>query len=333
MGIRSVKRLLPLAYSVSGRKLAFEAIPIFATDRCNSECRICGIWGKKPKTDLELEIFERILSDRVIARITWFILTGGEFILHPKYEEILSLFNDRQKHYILLSNGLLVDRLVKAVREFEVKHLSLSLDGSPETYRRIRGVDGYSCVEKVLEELKEDDVRVEIGYTVSPWNTREDLLHVIGFCQKHRVSLSVGYYCNIEYYDVTKPAERLYNVDDIINQSYHRLYPLWASRDLRMPCLSIFVRPVIRPNGDVELCEPRQIKLGNLHEKGLGEIWRSKRTRRLQQENIRCAACWHDAQRLCDISVIAATKLLLPPALMNRVLSGYDWEKIYKSIY
>lgn len=329
----SVKRLLSLAYSASRRKLAFEAIPIFATDRCNSACRMCRIWEKKPKTDLELEIFERILSDRVISRITRFILTGGEFILHPKYKEILSLFSQRRKHYILLSNGLLADRLIKTVREFKVKHLSLSLDGSPETYSRTRGVDGYSCVKKVVEELKKDDVRVDVGYTVSPWNTRKDLLHVIGFCQKHEVSLSVGYYCNMEYYDVTKSAEKLYNVDDIINQPYHRLYSLWASRDLKMPCLSIFLRPVIRPNGDVELCEPRQIRLGNLHEKSLGEMWRSRRTRKLQQENICCAACWHDAQRLCDISVISTAKLLVPTVFMDWILSGYDWKRIYKSIY
>jgi MoaA/NifB/PqqE/SkfB family radical SAM enzyme len=325
-----LKQSTLLGYSLLARKVGFAEIPIFATDRCNSQCVICKIWKKKPKTDLDPEVVRRLLSSKVLTRSSRFILTGGEFILHPKHEEILSLLNQSGKSYLLLSNGVLPDKLIRVVREFGVKHVSLSLDGSPETYERIRGVDGYSSVERVVEELKDDDVHVNMGYTVCPWNSRSDLLHVMDFCKKHAVSLSVGYYCSVEYYDVGECGGPLYFVGDLIDDPYHKLYPLWATGHLNMPCLGIFLKPVIRPNGDVCICEPQEIKLGNLYEQDMGQIWHSQRTRFLQKKYFSCNGCWHDAQRPCDISAITAFKSLVPSLVLNRAFGKSDWKRIYQ---
>jgi MoaA/NifB/PqqE/SkfB family radical SAM enzyme len=325
-----LKRSALLGYSLLRRKLAFAEIPIFATDRCNSKCLICNIWKKKPKTDLDPEVVRKILSSKVLSKFSSFILTGGEFILHPEYEEILTLLNESGKNYTLLSNGLLADRLIEVVRGFGVKSISLSLDGSPETHRKIRGVDGYSHVKEVVEELKDDNVRISIGYTISPWNSRSDLLHVMDFCTKNAVSLNVGYYCSMKYYDAWKQDGDLYSIDDLIDHPYHKLYPLWVSGNLNMPCLGIFLRPVIRPNGDVDLCEPLEIKLGNLYEQDLEEIWHNQRTKMLQKRNFSCNGCWHDAQRLCDIHVISAFKSLVPTLVFDRIFGKSDWRRIYK---
>jgi MoaA/NifB/PqqE/SkfB family radical SAM enzyme len=327
-----LKRTVLLGYSLLRRKLAFADIPICVTDRCNSKCLICNIWKKQPKTDLDPEIVRRILNSRVMSKFSGFILSGGEFILHPKCEEILSLLNESRKNYILLSNGLLADRLIEVVRGFGVRNISLSLDGPPETYRKIRGVDGYSHVKAVVEELRDDDVNISIGYTVSPWNSRNDLLHVMDFCTKNAVSLNVGYYCSMEYYDVWKHDGDCYSVDDLIDHPYHRLYPLWVSGNLIMPCLGIFLKPVIRPNGDVDICEPREIKLGNLYEQDLEGIWLNQRTKMLQKKNLSCNGCWHDAQRLCDLHAISAFKCLVPTAVPNRIFGKSDWRRIYKLV-
>lgn len=324
-----LKRYVLLSYSLLGRKLAFAEIPLFATDRCNSKCTICNIWKKTPKTDLDPEIVEKVLQSKVLSKSSSFILTGGEFILHPECDKILSLLNKNGKNYILLSNGLLPKKLIEIVREFKIKKLSLSLDGTPETYRKIRGVDGYQHIGEIVEELRDDNVHISIGYTISPWNSRNDLLHVMDFCAKNAVSLNVGYYCNMEYYDVSKQKEALYKIDDLFSNPYHKLYPLWASGSLNMPCLGIFLRPVIRPNGDVDICEPLQIKLGNLHESDLEEIWRNRRTKMLQKKYFHCNGCWHDAQRLCDIHAISTFKSLAPTLVLNSLFGKSDWSRIY----
>lgn len=319
-----------LGYSVLRGKLGFVETPIFVTDRCNSKCVICNVWKKMPKTDLDPEVVRKLLSSKVFRRSSRFILTGGEFILHPKHQEILSVLNESGKPYILLSNGLLPDKLINVVREFGVKHVSLSLDGTSETYRKIRGVDGYSSVERAVEGLKNTDAHVNIGYTVSSWNSRSDLLHVMDFCRKHKVTLSVGYYSSVEYYGVGGYGEELYSVGDLIDDPYHKLYPLWAAGDLTMPCLGVFFRPVIRPNGDVHICEPHEIKLGNLYEETMEQIWHKKRTRLLQKECFSCNGCWHDVQRLCDISAITAVEPLVPSFILNRVFGKSEWKRIYE---
>jgi MoaA/NifB/PqqE/SkfB family radical SAM enzyme len=332
MKLSNIKRELPLVYSLARRKLAFEALPIFATNRCNSKCTICHIWQKTPKIDLDPEIIRKILRSKVISKYSTFILTGGEFILHPKHEEIISLLNEYGNKYILLSNGLLPDHVVKIVRKFKVPHLSLSLDGPSDTYIRTRGVDGYSKVVRILQELQGDDVRLSIGYTVSPWNTREDLLHVMKLCEKYNVGLSVGYYCQMEYYDIEAQMNKPYSVEDLMAGPYHSLYPSWISGNLKMPCFSIFLRPVIRPNGDVELCEPLQIKLGNLYTDSLEEIWQRKNTRALHRRYVQCNKCWHDAQRTCDLRIFSVLKTFVPTSLIKMLLPEDDWKKIYRHV-
>ena len=329
MNIKDLKSFPLLLYSVARNKLAFDAIPIFATNRCNSKCRICNIWQKTPKADLDPMIIEQMLCDPVITPQSNFILTGGEFILHPKYREIISLLNERGNPYILLSNGLLPEKLISTVKEFHVPHVSISLDGPPEAYARIRGVDGYSKVEEAVKGLKDSGTQLSVGYTVSPWNTREDLIHVIKFSREHSIGFNVGYYCAMEYYETKTKTRQLYPVDDLIDHPYHTLHQFWADGELNMPCLSIFLRPVIRPNGDVELCEPLQIKLGNLYETSLNKIWKNKRTQALQKKYMYCNSCWHDAQRGCDVRVLSILKAFFPAPLLKTLYPKFDWSRIY----
>jgi MoaA/NifB/PqqE/SkfB family radical SAM enzyme len=325
---KQIQSAISLSQCIFMKKLAWDAVPIVATNRCNSKCNICNIWRKTPKTDLPPAIVEKVLKDKSVNKRSNFVLTGGEFLLHPKHEEILSILNAHKAKYLLLSNGLMPKRLIDIVRKFHVKQLSLSLDGPPETYNRIRGVDGYSRVEEVVTTLKYDDVTLNIGYTISPFNNRSDLVHVIDFCNMHEVNLSVGYYCDMQYYDIEKNTTSLYNVADLFNGTYHNLYPMWASQKYDKPCLSIFMKPAIRPNGDVELCEPRQIKIGNLYEDSLSKIWKSKKTEEAQRANFNCQMCWHDSQRQCDFSTFSHVKRIFPPFILDRFFGSRDWRKM-----
>lgn len=325
--LRKLANVAAVSSAILRRKLRFFAVPILATNRCNSRCLVCNIWRKEPKVDLPIEIFRRILKDETVSDRTGFVLSGGEFILHPEYHEILQLFRGRS--YWLLSNCLLPDRLIKAVREFKVPRLSISLDGPRTIYKTIRGVDAYSKVEQVVRELR-DSTRINIEYNVTPWNTRKDLIHVADFCRKYHVDLWVGYYTEQEYFETATSAGRLYDVNDLIDHPYHRFHGEWASGNLKMPCFSIFARPLIRPNGDVVLCDPKEVVLGNLHQKSLKEIWTSKNTRAIQKQYTSCNGCWSDCHRPLDFDMISWAKTFIPRIVMQRILPGYDWPRIYE---
>jgi MoaA/NifB/PqqE/SkfB family radical SAM enzyme len=307
-------------------------LPIFITDRCNSKCQICHIWRKKP-IDMDIEVIKNILNAKVVTKFTSFIIAGGEPLLHPRFKEIMALFQGRD--YLFLSNGLLADEVIETVREFNVKKLGISLDGTPETYKKVRGVDGYSKVEKVVQELK-DEVSIYVNFVANPWNTRNDLIHVIEFCKKYNVHLLLGYYQNLPYFDTTQNAGHLWEFNDLLADStlltirhpFFSLYHEWVSGNLNIPCFSVLLRPLIRTNGDVDLCEGRESVIGNLYEQSLDEIWTSKKTRALQRQSFRCNRCWGDDQRPKDIVITSVLRSLFPPMLLNKVLGKFDWEKV-----
>ena len=302
-------------------------LTLYTTNRCNSRCITCNIWKKVPKQDLDVDIIREVLNDEAVDKdITLFGLGGGEPLLHPKFEEILSLLCNY--NYILLSNGVLADRLIQAVRDFKVKSLLLSLDGTPDTHKRIRGVDNYSAIEKIVSELKEDDVSISISYTASPWNTPDDLFHVMEFCRRNELCFGVGYYNNLEYFETTKEAGHLYSVSDLFPNLYTSFYDLWISGNLKLPCYSIRLKRTVMPNGDVNLCEQKEIKLGNLHEQRLGDICKSKETVELQNKYVACNDCWLDCHRPIDIYIAILLRSLIPYPLIRKFVGPYDWRKV-----
>jgi len=292
-----VGALSKLIFSVQKRRVL--SLPIYITNRCSSRCKTCNIWKIKEKEDLDKDIIRDLLYDNEIGENVEFIITGGDFLLHPECREIVSLF--KGKNLRLFSNGILADKLISLVTEAEVRHVSVSLDGRHETNKYIRGVDTFKNVERIITELK-DFTHIEIEYTISKWNTKEDLRFVMDFVKKYEIDLSVGYYSRVEYFDA-EDTTGLYTVSDIFTSDYYTLYPLWVDGRLNLPCYNIFVRPVIKPNGDVELCEVREVKFGNLYKRSFGEIWRDEKTAKIIRSFFKCNGCWLNCQRKSDLGL------------------------------
>ena len=71
-------------------KSALPTLMLYTTDTCNSRCQTCQIWQIKKHNYLSLESIRKIL-DSPLVRKSNIGLEGGEFILHPDYQEILAL--------------------------------------------------------------------------------------------------------------------------------------------------------------------------------------------------------------------------------------------------
>ena len=87
------------------RRKKLTSLMIYSTTSCQSRCKHCSIW-KKPEEHLSLEDIKRMMSSRCVTRHTVVGLEGGEFILHPEYDEILGWFDKNHPNYTLLSNCL-----------------------------------------------------------------------------------------------------------------------------------------------------------------------------------------------------------------------------------
>lgn len=185
------------------KKLA--SLMIYATDLCDSACKHCLIWAKRPASILPKEEIFKLVQSESVNRYTKVGLEGGEFLLHPEALDILKWFKTHHPNFDLLSNCLQPDKLISAVRQYTPQRLWISLDGPDDTYKGMRGKDGYHKVIRVIEQLK-DFVPISLMFTLSPYNDFEDLTHVTEVAKRHQVDLRIGIYNNIDFFDTLDKA-------------------------------------------------------------------------------------------------------------------------------
>lgn len=185
------------------KKLA--TLMIYGTDLCDSGCKHCLVWAKRPARHLSKEKIIEIMGSKCVSKHTQVGLEGGEFLLHPEATEILQWFTDNHPNFDLLSNCLKPDRLIEAVKMYPPKRLYISLDGTKETYLYMRGKDGYDNVMKVIENCK-DIVPISLMFTLSPYNSFMDLDHVVEISKKYDIDVRVGIYNDIAFFDTVDKA-------------------------------------------------------------------------------------------------------------------------------
>ena len=178
---------------------------IYGTDLCDSKCKHCLIWAKRPPKHLPFDKIKELMNNKCVTKSTTVGLEGGEFLLHPEAFEIMKWFKKNHDNFDLLSNCLKPDNVIEAVKKYPPKRLYLSLDGGQETYKYMRGKDGYDSVIKVIEACK-DIAPVSTMFTLSPYNSFDDLRYVAETCKKLGVDMRVGVYNNIDFFDTVDKA-------------------------------------------------------------------------------------------------------------------------------
>ena len=349
---------------LGNRKLA--TLMIYATDLCDSRCKHCNIWAKRPVKYLSLDKIKEIMQSKAISKDTAIGLEGGEFLLHPEALEIMEWFTKNHPNFDLLSNCLKPDSLIEAVKKFPPKRLYISLDG-------------YARVIQVIQSLK-DIVPISTMFTLSPYNNFDDMRHVAEVCKAEGVDMRVGVYNDMSFFDTddkahdtgiaTKTAEILEpnyvdgdkeldvkeeinrplstdlkdeNFKDKIpaiikefkeNYDFLVLYDEWRKGDLKMSCNSIIDSLSILPNGDVPLCQNLDVKIGNLFERSLDEIINDKETKKTQKHyQHNCNGCWVNFHRKYDVVLHRMFEKYFGKGITQKMFGNYQWEADKKKTY
>ena len=137
----------------------------YVTYRCNAKCGFCDIW-EQPSPTVSLEDVARNLDDlrRLGVRVIDF--TGGEPLLHPQLDQLLSMAKARGFLTTVTSNGLLYPKRAEKLRGL-IDLLHFSIDSPlPSEHNASRGVD---CFNKLMESL---EVALSLG-------ERPDLLFTV----------------------------------------------------------------------------------------------------------------------------------------------------------
>lgn len=334
--------LLYLNNIMRPRKKRLSQLMIYSTTLCQSKCKHCNIWQKRPVEHLSLNDIQQIMQSRCVTQRTTVGLEGGEFILHPQANEIMAWFHEHHPNYTLLTNGLAPQRVIDAVRSYKPRHLYVSLDGNRTTYQRMRGCDGFNRVIEVVETLK-DEVPLSLMFCLSPWNTFDDMAFVIDVAKHYHVDIRIGIYGTMAFFDTTS---ELLKASDFVKQiplSIHdtqenydfvALYNEWRNGHLRLRCQSIMSSLVVHSNGDVPLCQNLDVVLGNIHQQSLDEIFNGASTCRTQcHYSQHCNNCWINFHRKYDIILIRNLERIFPKWFIERFYGEYQWTANSQTTY
>ena len=315
---------------------------IYATTACQSKCKHCNIWQKRPVEHLALEDIQRIVQSQCVTSRTTIGLEGGEFVLHPQADKIMAWLQANHSNYTLLSNCLAPHRVINAVRKYHPKHLYVSLDGGKETYQYMRGRDGYDHVIEVIETLR-NEVPLSLMFCLSPWNNFDDMAFVIEVAKKYKIDVRIGIYGTMAFFDTTSDLLTATDFIEHIPQSIHdtqenydfvALYDQWRNGNLRLRCQSIMSSLVIHSNGDVPLCQNLDVILGNIHQNSLDEIFNSATSCQTQcHYSKHCNGCWINFHRKYDIILMRNLERLFPKWLIEKFYGPYQWTENPKQTY
>ena len=333
--------LLYLNNTLRPRHKRLSQLMLYANTMCQSRCKHCNIW-QKPHEYLTFDEVKAIVGSRCVTRRTVVGLEGGEFLLHPQAKEIMAWLQHNHPKYTLLSNGLAPALVIDAVRQYHPVRLYLSLDGPRETYKVMRGRDGYDHVIECVETLK-DEVPISLMFCLSPWNSMKDMEHVINVARKYGIDVRIGIYGTMDFFDTTAEmidtTDYLQNIPQNIHQTQENydfvaLYDEWRRGHLRLRCQSIFSSLVIHSNGDVPLCQNLGVNLGNLRQNTLDEIFNGRAAAQTQcQYSKECNQCWINFHRKYDIILVRNMERLLPKWLIEKFYGKYQWTEDTRTTY
>ncbi|MBK5272303.1 MAG: radical SAM protein [Bacteroidia bacterium] len=188
-------------------KKKLSTLMLYGTDLCNSACKHCLIWTKRPVSYLSLDKIKEIMKSKCITRNTTIGLEGGEFLLHPDAFEIMEWFTINHPNFDLLTNALLPEKVIEGVTKFPPRRLFISLDGDKNTYQTMRGKDGYDGIINVIEALH-NKIPISVMFTLSPYNDFDDMEHVAQVCKKYDIDMRIGIYNDINFFDTVETAHK-----------------------------------------------------------------------------------------------------------------------------
>jgi len=186
------------------------------TYACNLRCQGCFQWGSvgwcrnEPREamdrELDWKIIERLLADAGPRRPD-VILTGGEPLLHSRFEALAALLKHHRCQTTVCTNGTLLDRYPGLAETNPYLAFLVSLDGPEAINDAVRGRGGYRTVVENIRRIKRSRKPGWVGIqcTLRPENV--GCLHA--FCRE-MVDLGVDWILLNPFWFFTEDEARAY---------------------------------------------------------------------------------------------------------------------------
>jgi MoaA/NifB/PqqE/SkfB family radical SAM enzyme len=160
------------ASSSTGPLQRLPLVTLYLTERCNSRCVTCDYW-RHGRADMTLESATRLLPSLARLGTRTALISGGEPLLNPQWQDIARLLAANGLNTWLLTSGLsLAKHARRAAELFDA--ITVSLDGTHRaTYAAIRGLDAFDKVCDGIRAAADAGSPVGLRVTLQRSNYRE----------------------------------------------------------------------------------------------------------------------------------------------------------------
>ncbi|MCH8157105.1 MAG: radical SAM protein [Nitrospinae bacterium] len=249
------------------------------TNTCNLRCTFCFVTEGMTREDgfMELDLFKKVIDDcpglEHLCMHNW-----GEPLLHKDIFRMIDYARSAGvKHVVMNTNGtLLTDKMIDRIIDSGLSIIRFSIDGSAETFKRIRGVE-LDKIERNILKLKErkearrPGLGMGVVFTVEE-DTEQDANEYIAHWE------TIVDHVRLQPKLVRSPRTEV--CPEPFGKDYGKLVVLWDGRVI--PCCVDY---------------NATLALGNAWEERVSDLWRGEEIERLRARHLTgdfpdtCAEC------------------------------------------
>ncbi len=288
------------------------------TNRCNHRCQWCSVYGysEDEKIDIEHGLLLKTLKEAKKLGLKAVTYIGqGEPLVYNKFETLVPEVAGLGIEQACFTNGGLLDRHFNVIMD-SFLWFRVSLDAADqEQHNILHGVkDDFTRIMRTLSNMVNSRNGKRFPTIGVQYGLHQDsakklfksacLAKEVGvdyFAIKpiyNRGRVGIGIKENIlKIKDIRKEVLRTQALAENGFKVFHKPYqfelmdnPEVFTRRYKK-CYGPHFEWHIFENGDVTICGPMRLKIGNIHEKGLEEMWRSREYREMVS-NINVEKCY-----------------------------------------
>lgn len=292
--VRGVKEL----YAPRSLKLQWHI-----TERCNLRCSHCyqenyggeelsftQLVGILDQYKNLLQTWKSETGRRVPGHVS---VTGGEPFLRKDLFDLMKLLSSKKDLFTfsLMTNGYFIDeKIAKKLRKLGLRSVQVSIEGKKGTHDQIRGTGSYERAVSALTYLVKEKIRTFLSFTVHRGNF-QDFPEVAKLGKELGVSrvwsdrlIPCGSGTNLKGLTIDETKEYfkiMYETRKKIQRRWFRRTKFPMHRSLQFlvaggrphQCTGGETLVTVMPNGDLYPCRRMPIRVGNLLETPLAELY------------------------------------------------------------
>lgn len=281
------------------------------TERCNLRCAHC-YQDSYTATDPPFQDLLAILKQFTDLLESWnfqahekepsqprirghLTVTGGEPFLRQDFFDLLQVFTEHKSllSFSILTNGSLIDRTAaQRLRPLKPSFVQVSIEGSRARHDAIRGFGSYDRTVSSIRHLVKEHIRTFISFTAHRANFREfpDVVRLAQRLGAARVwadrLIPTGGGSELDFLTRDETLEFF----QIMHKARARAARKWFSRTeavmhrglqflvgggIPYHCTAGDTLLAIQPNGDLYPCRRMPIRIGNVFETPLGNLYQT----------------------------------------------------------